>query len=249
MRSAAADLAIVLTGGGARAAYQVGFLRCMARHFPALRFPIITGVSAGAINAAFLASYRGDLAAAAKALSDLWSHLTVDRVFRADSAALAGNFLRWVTRLGSGGSRLAPRVRGLVDTAPLNGLLDEALGRSGDGIPGIRENLEQGFLKAVALTTLDYSTGKTVVWVEGCSINAWERPNRRCMKTYLTVDHVMASAALPLFSRRCGSAAPGTATAASAWRRPWPRLCTSAPGVSSRCPPATAGAATRRTNR
>src|SRR5215216_5004915 len=79
------DLAIVLSGGGARAAYQVGVLRGMARHLPDMRFPIVAGVSAGAINAAFLASHPGSSAEAAFDLSKLWGGLHVEQIFRADS--------------------------------------------------------------------------------------------------------------------------------------------------------------------
>ena len=119
--SGRSDLAIVLTGGGARAAYQVGFLRCLARRLPDVRFPIITGVSAGAINAAFLASYRGDLPRAADELSELWLGLTIDRVFRTDLPALIRNVLRWGARLVSVGSPIGPQVHGLVDTTQLKG--------------------------------------------------------------------------------------------------------------------------------
>lgn len=197
-RSGRRDLAIVLTGGGARAAYQVGFLRCLARRLPDARFPIITGVSAGAINAAFLASYRGDLPRAADKLSELWLGLTIDRVFRTDLPALTRNLLRWGIRLVSGGSPIGPQVRGLVDTSPLECYLRENFGSEESEIPGIEENLEEGVLDTIALTTLDYSSGKTIVWVQGREISGWERPNRRSVQTQLSIDHVMASAALPL---------------------------------------------------
>jgi NTE family protein len=195
----AADLAIVLTGGGARAAYQVGLLRCLARKMPDLRFPIITGVSAGAINAAFLASYQSGLGEAVDALCDLWSQLTVENVFRVNARSLGRSFMRWGARLASGGSAIAPDVRGLVDTSPLHKLLSRTLGTVDGEIPGIVRNLEHEDLQAVALTTLSYTTGQTVTWVQGCAIDTWEAPNRRSVKTKLSVDHVMASAALPLF--------------------------------------------------
>src|SRR5437763_15807913 len=76
------DLAVMLTGGGARAAYQVGLLRGLARHFPRLRFPIITGVSAGAINAIFLASHEGSLSERIEDLANLWRDLECQHVFR-----------------------------------------------------------------------------------------------------------------------------------------------------------------------
>src|SRR5213082_394237 len=82
------DLAVMLTGGGARAAYQVGLLRGLARHFPELQFPIVTGVSAGAINAAYLAAMHGNFAHRVDQLHDLWCTLECDHVFTANYSAL-----------------------------------------------------------------------------------------------------------------------------------------------------------------
>jgi NTE family protein len=124
-RSKPGDVEVVLTGGGARAAYQVGVLRGIAR-LPETRFDIITGVSAEAINAAFLAS-RSALPEAIEELLALWSGLQVEDVFRADLPSLAAHLARWLARLASAGtSRVA--TRGLVDTRPLAGLLARALG-------------------------------------------------------------------------------------------------------------------------
>ncbi len=191
-------LGLVLTGGGARAAYQVGFLRCLARHMPTLAVPIVTGVSAGAINAAFLASHRGPLDRGIDKLTGLWKQLTPEKVFEVGSMSLFGDLARWGVRLVSGGSRVAPAPRSLVDTAPLDQFLRRALGTVDGEIAGIRENLAEQRLRAVALTTLKYSTGQTVTWVEGCQIEEWQRPNRVGIMGRITVDHIMASAALPL---------------------------------------------------
>ena len=155
------DLAIVLTGGGARAAYQVGFLRCIARRMPNMRFPIITGVSAGAINAAYLASHPGTTKEAVDGLSQLWSNLTIEQVFEADSFSLFKHVLRWGTALLSGGHGLGGQVKGLVETEPLRTFLRGCLTTKDDEIIGIAENCDRGWLKAVALTTLDYATGRT----------------------------------------------------------------------------------------
>ncbi len=192
------DLAIVLSGGGARAAYQVGVLRGLGRRFPDLRFPIITGVSAGAINAVFLASHRKGLGEAAQDLAEVWHDLRLKDVFRVDTKAMAASFLRWVTRLGTGGSAVAPKVRGLVDSAPLRQLLHRILGSVDGEIQGIGHNIHAELLKAVALTTVDYDTGQTVTWVEGADFDPWQRPHRLSRRVLLTAEHVMASAALPL---------------------------------------------------
>lgn len=195
----AAGLAIALGGGGARAAYQAGVLRGLGREFPSLRPAILIGESAGAINAAYLAAHAGDLREASEGLADLWSRLTADRIFRVEPHWLIRNAVRWGLRLVSGGWRLTPEVRGLLDTAPLRLLLRTSLGARGDGeIPGIAFSLEGGSLRAVALTTIDYATGANVTWVQGGRVENWERPLRRSVRTRLTVEHVMASAALPL---------------------------------------------------
>lgn len=193
-------LGIVLSGGGARAAYQVGMLHRLARELPNLHFDIVTGVSAGGINAVHLAASRGDLLEASEGLVDLWKDLTPDRIFRVGTRSLLRQVLGWGLKLVTGGTKLVPRVKGLVDTGPLDELLREALQADAKGeIPSIAENLERGDLKAVALTTLDYATGRTITWVQGRDIQDWERPNRRSARARLTVDHVMASASLPLF--------------------------------------------------
>ncbi len=190
---------IVLTGGGARAAYQVGLLRAIARRFPDLALPIVTGVSAGAINAAFLARHPGPLARTAEELTAVWAGLKPHRVFRVDSWSLARSAWRWFRRLISGGGPVTSRVRGLLDTEPLRGLLCEVLPCAPDGgLAGIDGNLASRRLRAVALTALNYGTGQTVTWVQGTDISGWERPYRLGVRARLGIEHVMASSALPL---------------------------------------------------
>jgi|AP95_1055475.scaffolds.fasta_scaffold09033_4 NTE family protein len=191
------DLGIVMGGGGARAAYQVGFLRYLARQYPELRIPYITGVSAGAINAALLASHHGTFLQAAEELSQLWGNLTVEDVFRVDTPSLMMSGARWLGQLASGGLR-APRVRGLVDTDPLRRYLTEVLHAVDGELTGIQYNIDHDRLKAVAISTSSYSTGQSVTWVQGSDIREWERPERKAHKTVLTVEHVLASSALPL---------------------------------------------------
>jgi NTE family protein len=199
MMAAQGTLGMVMGGGGARAAYQVGFLSCIAHHWPQLHVPILTGVSAGAINTAFLASHPGPFTESVDELVRLWSALTTEQVIESDVLSFAATVTRWGLRLVSGGSALQPAVRGLVDTAPLRRFLQQAL-RAPDGrIHGIAENLRRGRLQAAAVTTTDYATGQSISHVEGESPRMWRRPHRRSQVAELTVDHVMASAALPLF--------------------------------------------------
>ncbi|HSH45787.1 MAG TPA: patatin-like phospholipase family protein [Longimicrobiales bacterium] len=196
--ASSSELALVLTGGGARGAYQVGLLRCLARHVPHLRVPIITGVSAGAVNAAHLASHHGTFPEAVEELSYLWSELTPERVFRADTPSMAMNVARWGLRLVSGGKLPAPAVRGMVETSPLREYLEEAMAAIEGEITGIDYNLRRGVLKALAISTTSYTTAQNVIWVQGRDFELWERPDRKSIQTTIRVDHVMASAALPL---------------------------------------------------
>jgi NTE family protein len=190
---------LVLTGGGARAAYQVGVLRCIARHLPNAKFDIITGVSAGAINAVFLASRHAPLREVIEELNSVWRPLRVKDVMEIDSRALVRNVVSWGTKLVSGGGPDAPRVHGLVDTAPLRKVLEQLFPLNGEGeIIGIAENIARGDPKAVAVTTLDYTTGRTVTWTQGSNVEMWERPLRRSVLANISVDHIMASSALPI---------------------------------------------------
>lgn len=196
-------LALILSGGGARAAYQVGFLSYLATEFPAVVPPILTGVSAGAVNAAFLAAHVEPFAERVRGLRRLWMDLELADVFRVDARNLATQVSRWGLQLVSGGARLQPTVRGLVDTEPLRDLLHHVLDAADDGsLPGVARNLETGALSALALTTTSYATGRSITWVqasEQTNIQNWERAHRRSMTAPISLEHVMASAALPLF--------------------------------------------------
>ena len=160
-----------------------------------MRLPILTGVSAGAINAAFLAGRPEPLPEAMDLLADVWGDLSTDQILRADVFSLLGNALKVVMNLGSGGARLAPQVRGLVDTTPLEQTLQRALNPE-----GIADNISRGRLTAVAVSATSYGTGRTVTFVQAASgIRMWERTRRHSVSTHVGVDHVMASAAIPLF--------------------------------------------------
>jgi NTE family protein len=196
-------LGLVMGGGGARAAYQAGVLRALARRHPELEVPVLAGVSAGAINAVHLAAHPGSFAEAVEDLVALWTELRTEHVFRVDSGTLGRNLVRGFLQLVTGGwIKGAGELRSLVETDPLRRFLCEALGtagRAGDPIEGIRANVERGRLRALAISTSSYTTGRSVTWVEGApGVEPWERPLRRARTARITVDHVMASAALPL---------------------------------------------------
>ena len=186
--------ALVLAGGGARAAYEVGVLAAIAARAPGLEFPIVTGVSAGAINAVYLAAHPGPLATAVAALRAQWSRLVVERVYRIRAGRLARGLLLGTahTALGRGGAAAA--VHGLVDMSPLR----EFLGANID-FTQLAANVAARRLRAVALSTTSYATGETVTFVHGPpDVPTWRRALRYAVATQLTLDHVMASAALPI---------------------------------------------------
>ncbi len=191
--------ALVLSGGGARGAYQVGVLRQIARQHPELRFPVITGVSAGAINATFIASHAGELTDATDELTELWSELSTSRVMRSDIPSLLSNALRIAGNVVSGGSRIAPPVRGLVDTAPLRRILTSVIDSR-----TIQAKIDAGRLEALAVSATSYRTGDSVTFVQGRpELEMWSRFRRHARAERVTVDHVMASAAIPLFFPGC----------------------------------------------
>ncbi len=199
-REPADRLALILGGGGARAAYQAGVLRGIARRFPEVRFPILTGVSAGAINAIHLARHPGKLSDAAADLVTLWTNLTPEQVYDVHAVPLLRNVLNWGARLISGGLRVGREpMRGMVDTEPLRRFLGHMLEPAPDGtIAGIAANISRGSLHAVALSATSYATGQALTWIEGENVDLWQRPQRRSEMTRLTVAHVMASSALPI---------------------------------------------------
>jgi NTE family protein len=192
----------MLSGGGARAAYQVGFLRLLARECPGVVPGILTGVSAGGINAAYLATRQEPFATKVEHLADVWKNLRIEDVFRVDLRDLTSRTLRWGGRLLGGGTHPVIPARSLVDTAPLRGLVGRLLDANGGDVPGIEQSLQDGWLRAIALTASSYTTGQSVTWVqtrEDCGIETWERPQRKSISCQLGVEHVMASAALPFF--------------------------------------------------
>ena len=196
-------LALVLSGGGARAAYQVGVLRILAREFPEAIPDILTGVSAGGINAAFLAARAEPFQQKIDELAEMWSHLRIEEVFSVDLHNLGWRALRWGGRLLSGGKSPLPPAKSMVDTRPLREVLERELHATADGpIEGINDSLRQGWLHAFALTASSYTTGQSITWIQtrdDCAMPEWERPLRKSVACALRVDHVMASAALPFF--------------------------------------------------
>lgn len=194
-------VALVLPGGGARAAFQAGVLSRLGEAGLLGRARILTGVSAGAINAAFLANHRDGLDRAAVELAELWANLETPRVLSTSPVSLAGNVARWGGQLLSGGSFPLPSPRALLDTAPLASLLRTYLGDGENSLSGLTHNLSHGALDALAITTTNYRTARAVTFAQKRADAAefgWHRPYGEGRATELSVAHVMASAALPV---------------------------------------------------
>ena len=186
----ASSTALVLGGGGARAAYQTGVLSYVGEAFPEADIPLMTGVSAGSINAAHLAADPAPWAERTARLTSYWEDLSMGDVFRPRS-------LWTVARALVQGTPSAQQT--LLDTAPLRAYLQRRLPTDEKGrFTGVAENLKANRLKALAISTSNYATLQTVTWVQGCSITNWDRPNRVGRRAVLGLDHVMASTALPM---------------------------------------------------
>ncbi len=188
-------IGLVLTGGGARGAYQAGVLSAISEiRGRDLHFPILTGVSAGAINAALLASHPGPFADSVRDLGAAWMGLTMENVFKIQSRGLFKALLRWLWLLSTHVGSDQLEVRGFLDTQPLR----EHLKRHAD-LSGIRRNLESGRLSALALTATSYATGLTINFIESHHPHpGWKRAGRQGVRTTIDYEHVMASSALPL---------------------------------------------------
>ena len=197
--STAEKQALVLSGGGARAAYQVGALKYIAEHMPDYRPQILTGVSAGAINAVYLASQRGSRRDSVNGLANLWMNLTTKRVYRTDYRSAAKRTLTFLLRVASGRRLGQSDVHGMVDNAPLRAFLGAHLPLSGQRILGIDENIRDGLLESLAIITTNYATGRTRAWIESANADSFTRSQLRAVNVDLALDHIMASAALPLF--------------------------------------------------
>ena len=184
---------LVLSGGGARAAYQVGVLRAIAELLPDHMqnpFGVISGTSAGAFNAAAIASHAFDFREAIDSVENVWANFTSDQVYRTDSARFYLNAGRWMASLIKG----TDDPVSLLDNAPLRELVDRAI-----PFYRIQEAIDQGFLRAISITTSGYTTGESMSFFQGqTDYHNWARSRRLGVKTEITLDHVMASSAIPL---------------------------------------------------
>lgn len=194
-RTARPVVGLVLTGGGARSAYQVGVLVALAELMPRARnpFQVIVGTSAGAIAAGVLASEAHYWRRAVAGLEKVWANFRVDHVFHVDPAHMLRAGMHWVLALLSGGLVLSP-PKSLLDNSPLRQLLGIHV-----DCAGVRRSIARGHLRALALCSTSYASGQSVSFFDGVeSIPEWARVQRVGRRTELTLDHLMASSAIPL---------------------------------------------------
>jgi NTE family protein len=184
---------LVLTGGGARAAYQVGVIKAV-RHIlgePTRNpFPILSGTSAGAINAAYLAAFADDFSAAVAHLVAFWEHMRCENIYRTDAWNIMKSGARWLSAM-----MLLSRHNplSLLDNTPLREMLEKNL-----RMDRIQSNLDSGALYAVCVTASGYTSGQSVSFFQGGSaLEGWERNQRIGSAVSLSVDNLLASAALP----------------------------------------------------
>jgi NTE family protein len=186
--------ALVLSGGGARAAYQVGVLLAVKDILPPQSnpFPIISGTSAGAINAVSLASQSEDFQTAIEQLHTLWQDLTINHVFRTDWHDLIGGLYRFGRSFFHQGVDFH-RPLSLLDNSPLNAFLKAHINFS-----SIQQNIDRGVLKAVSVSALGYSSGNSVNFYQAApELQEWARFRRVGRSTTLGMEHLLASAAIP----------------------------------------------------
>lgn len=186
---------LIMTGGGARAAYQVGVLKAVAEMLPKGRpspFKVICGTSAGAINAVALATMADNYNLAVAQLLRVWGNFRVPQVFYADVKSISRIAWHWLIALGLGGLGKR-RPLALLDRKPLRELLQERI-----HFNRIQSIIDQGMLHAVSVTASGYTSGQSVTFYQGVnSIVPWSRVRRCSSKCQLNIDHLMASSAIP----------------------------------------------------
>ncbi len=185
--------ALVLSGGGSRAAYQVGVLKGIASILPEAAqnpFGIISGTSAGAINAAALAAHADNFRNGVYNIEHVWKSFCPHHVYRSDPAGVFGNAMRWLFSLFLGSQNQAVS---LLNNSPLGELLSRFI-----RFEHIQQAIDAGYLRAIAVTASGYTSGHSVAFFQGSpDISAWKRFQRIGMRTQLKLEHLLASSAIP----------------------------------------------------
>jgi NTE family protein len=191
---------LILTGGGARAAYQVGVLKALSHIHarPEWPFPIIVGTSAGAVSASILAGNVTRWHESVREIENVWANFRVQQVFRSDAGAMVKAGARWLGSLLTGGAMGPPKS--LLDNSPLRELLTRVT-----DFDAIRANVTRGDLRALALCATSYFTARSVSFFEAATtVSEWSRAQRHGERVPLSLDYLMASLSIPfLFPPTC----------------------------------------------
>mgnify|MGYP000266984620 CR=1 FL=1 len=188
---------LVLTGGGARAAYQVGALMALARITRSLEnpFQVISGFSAGAINGAWLASRGASFEQDTTDMWQAWAKITTDQIFKADALSLFGIGFQWLKDRTMGGLSPQHQITYLLNTSPLRKFLNSQI-----DFEKLHKNVEDGRFHAISVTAVSYVSGHSTTFFSGDRrIETWQSLNRRSERAKLGPQHVLASAAIPIF--------------------------------------------------
>lgn len=191
-------LALVLTGGGARAAYQVGVLRAISEitGFEKNPFAIISGFSAGALNGVWLASQSENFDSVTKNMVETWSSLTADHIFKVGPVSLGRIAYRWIFDRSAGGLKSGKnQITYLLDTAPLAEFIKNKI-----NFNALNENIQNDLFHAISVNATDYRSGQSVAFYNGhTDIQDWTKLNRKSFRTVISAEHVLASSAIPIF--------------------------------------------------
>lgn len=188
--------ALVLPGGGARGAFQVGVLKALAELMPPgckNPFPILSGTSAGAINSVVIASKARRFRVAVSELEAVWGNFHSGQVFRSDSMTMLKSSLHWLSSIVLGGY-IVGTPKSLLDNSPLRAQLSRNI-----RFPRIEESIAAGFVHAVAVTAAGYGSARSTTFFQGDpESRAWARTRRVGIRQHLNLDHLMASIAVPM---------------------------------------------------
>ena len=188
--------ALLLTGGGASAAYQLGVLKAIAKFLPrnhGIPFPIISGTSAGAINATTIACYASCFHLGIRKLEYIYNHMHTDQIYHSNGKKVFGHILKGL--FGSFQAGYAPKKpMSLLNNEPLRQLLNRVV-----DFKRIDANIANGYLSSIAITASSYTSGDSISFYQADkSIEPWQRAKRRGIQTQLNSEHLMASSAIPL---------------------------------------------------
>ncbi len=188
---------LILPGGGARNAYQAGVLKAIAEilpeHYSANPFPVISGTSSGALNAAILASNATQFTEGIARMVGIWENFHCGKIFCVDTWTALKSGLRWTSSFATAGlGRAAPRA--LLDNTPQREFIESHI-----RLARIQHAIDTGALRALAVTASSYSSGLSFSYFQGIDeLRPWQRTRREGVAEEITIDHLMASSAIPL---------------------------------------------------